>query len=141
MNFFNTNDFALNATAWQFDQNLKPDNATTPAYHYVTPSGTHPSGFYRQSGSLITDLSFPANTYEIFAYGDEPRCYALGAQVDVGGRFSTAKQVDLQTTWPLDTYSKGGYKEHLWHSAQFRSDNPSRSVFWKTVLGQNGFNL
>jgi hypothetical protein len=86
VNFYNTNDYAL-AGSWLIDQNLKPDDGFTPAYHFVTPSGTHPSGFYRQSGSTETDLYFPPNTYELFAYADEARSYALGAQAYVGGPF------------------------------------------------------
>ncbi len=144
VNFYNTNDYALSTTLWQFDQNLKPDNATTPAYHYVTPSGTHPSGFYRQSGSFQTDLFFQTNTYELFAYGDEARCYALGAQADVGGVFKVNgayQEIDLPSVWPIDTHPKIGnepYSAHVWHSAEFRSDNAQRWQFWYQTLHQMG---
>lgn len=72
-------------------------------------------------------------TNEIFAFGDEPRCYALGAQVNVGGVFkpgATYQQIDLNGS----TYNFG--PAHKGHSAQFRSDNITRAVFWDTLLKQ-----
>jgi hypothetical protein len=138
VNFFNTNDYALSAPLWQFNQNLKPDNATTPGYHYSSSSG-----FYKIIGAQtnsITYLSFPQDTYEIFAYCDEPRCYALGAQRDVGGVFKpgvTYQQVDLISVWPPDT-SGGNYGAHRWHSAEFRSDSAQRWQFWNEVLNRMG---
>jgi pimeloyl-ACP methyl ester carboxylesterase len=83
VNFYNTNDYALDK--WQIDQNWKPDNAKTPGYHYSSSSG-----FYKIIGAQTnstTYLSFPTNTFEIFAYGDEARCFALGAQAGVSGAF------------------------------------------------------
>jgi hypothetical protein len=137
VNFYNTNDYALDK--WTIDQNFKPDAGVTyPGYHYSTSSG-----FYRINGSFTTYLNFPADTYEIFAYGDEARCYALGAQADVGGRFTTAKQVDLHSVWPPDTYPqpRGLYSAHVWHSGQFRNDYAQQANFWATILGRTGFNL
>lgn len=70
------------------------------------------------------------DTYEIFARADEARCYAIGAQPNLGGPFVTAQQVDLQ----LPPYNYG--REHKFHSGQFRSDNMSRHIFWDTLLSR-----
>jgi len=147
VNFYNTNDYALHSAtfSWEYDQNQKPDISISgyPGYHYSV-SSLHPNGYYVQYGSASNafyNLNFPTNTYPIFAYCDQSWSYELGAQADVGGRFSTAIQVDLQTVWPTDTHPQGSFKEHVWHSAEFRSDNASRWNFWKTVLGNQGFNL
>ncbi|MEI7533958.1 MAG: alpha/beta hydrolase [Verrucomicrobiae bacterium] len=141
VNFYNANDFALNK--WLFDQQTKPDHGLTsyPGYHYSSSSG-----FYKITGAGTSSthyLDFPTNVYEIFAYCDEARCFALGAQVDVGGKFSGA-QLDLKTIWPDDTSTSDTnqkYKAHKWHSAEFNFDNIQQKDFWNAVLGQSGFGL
>ncbi len=133
VNFFNTNDWALTVT-WQLDQNTKPDSG----YNYQSSIDT----WWRLGLVLNTELVFPQDTYELFSYCDEARCYALGAQADVGGAFAAGAQTDLQSVWPPDTYSSStNYSAHVWHSAEFRSDAASRWGFWNAVLGPNGFNL
>jgi pimeloyl-ACP methyl ester carboxylesterase len=126
VNFYNTNDYALGASLWQFNQNLKPDGGSLPYPGYFYDSS---SGFYRINGSTTTYLNFPTNTYEIFAYGDEARCYALGAQQNVGGKFS-GNQVELD----IAPYSFT--EKHKYHSGEFRSDNAQRWQFWDQVLTQ-----
>lgn len=121
VNFFNTNDYALNVNNWQLNQNLKPDFG----YGYNSLDG-----FYE--GVLTTTLlSFPTNTYLIFAHCDEARCYALGAQPNVGGVFSS-NQVELD----LPPYNFGN--THKYHSGEFRSDNAQRGGFWEQVLEKMG---
>jgi hypothetical protein len=125
VNFYNTNDYALGW--WTVDQNNKPDIAISPGYHYSSSSG-----FYKIIGTgtnSTTYLSFPGNTYEIFAYGDPAWSYALGAQANVGGAFTTTKQVELNNA-PYNFAAT-----HKYHSGQFRSDNMSRAIFWNTVMG------
>jgi pimeloyl-ACP methyl ester carboxylesterase len=119
VNFFNTNDWALNSSHWQMDQNLKPDDGFAPYY---------PNYYFSRADD--TRLNFPTNTYEIFAYCDEARCFALGAQADVGGVFG-GNQRNLSTVWPYDA---GNYSTHRWHSAEFRSDNMQRALFWNQTL-------
>jgi hypothetical protein len=134
VNFFNTNDWAL-TTLWEPDQNLKPDNG----YHYISIGNQ--TNFYSGSNPYYTILLPPADRYSIFAYCDPATCMALGAQAGVDGVFNK-RQVDLPSVWPPDTYSNStNYNAHVWHSAEFRSDNPSQDIFWQTVLGRNGFNL
>jgi hypothetical protein len=121
INFYNQQDWAL--SYWQDDQNLKPQTG----YGY-----NDTDQFYR--GILTTTpLYFPANTYEIFAYADEARCFALGAQANVGGVFKvgeTYRQIELD----IAPYNFG--LEHKDHSGEFNSDNMSRSIFWNTALQQ-----
>lgn len=116
INFYNANDWALAANHWQLDQDLKPDRD----YLY---DGTDFSIEYHI-------LGLPQNTYQIFAYCDEARCYALGAQANVGGAFTTAKQTDLSQP----PYNFGG--QHKDHSGEFNSDNMNRALFWNQVLAQ-----
>jgi hypothetical protein len=116
VNFFNPKDFALNANNWQFNQDSKPDvgyNYTSPNWYFV-----------------LAELSFPADRYRIFAHADPSWSYALGAQVGVGGVFSTSRQVELD----LSPYNFD--IEHKYHSGQFRSDSSQRWLFWNQVLTQ-----
>jgi Alpha/beta hydrolase of unknown function (DUF900) len=112
VNFYNPNDWALDANHWQLDQDLKPD--TTYSW-----DGTH----FLMVASII---DFPAYTYRIFAYCDEARCYALGAQANVGGVFQN-QQIDLHASFDLGNLHKD-------HSGQFNSDNMNRWRFWQQFL-------
>jgi hypothetical protein len=85
---------------------------------------------YGSGTNQFQNLNFPGDTYTIFSYCDEARSYALGAQTNVAGVFSTAKQIDLEQL-PYNFSS-----EHKYHSGEFRSDNTQRGVFWNTVLIQ-----
>jgi len=118
INFYNANDWALAANHWQLDQDLKPDTG----YGYVQNEDYFFKGFYN------TELNFPADTYEIFAYCDEARCYAIGAQANVGGAFLPDQEIDLNAS----PYNFGS--EHNGHSAQFNSDNVDRYLFWEQLL-------
>lgn len=82
-------------------------------------------------------LLLPADTYEIFAYCDQAQSFALGAQADVGG----LSQQNLVNLWPPDTHPAHDYSAHVWHSAEFRSDNMAQHTFWNALLGSQGFNL
>jgi hypothetical protein len=126
VNFFNANDWALNADHWQLNQDLKPDFG----YSYNGYTGR----FFR--GTFILDeLFFPTNTYELFAYCIEARCYALGAQADVGGAFKANgiyQQVDLAA--PPFSFDI----QHKYHSGEFRSDNAQRWQYWNEAMFQMG---
>jgi hypothetical protein len=113
INFYNANDWALAANHWQLDQDLKPDRK----YLY---DGIN---FFSESHML----GLPQDTYQIFAYCDEARCYALGAQANVGGAFA-GNQLNLFASH----FSFGS--EHKGHSAQFNSDNMHRWLFWQQFL-------
>lgn len=129
-NFYNTNDYALGW--WVTNQRTKPDNATAPAYHWVTPSSTHPSGYYRQISTFETDLYYPTNAYEIFAYGVQSPCYALGATPNVGG----FGNVNLSGIWNYDPFTSNPnskFSDHCWHSAEFYFSTVEQSGWWSSL--------
>ena len=119
INFYNPQDYAFAATRWQLDQDLKPAGTINYAWDGYEFSWGH--GEDRQV------LNFPEDTYQIFAFCDEARCYALGAQANVGGRFSYSEEIDLDDSYDFGSAHKG-------HSAQFRSTNMRRSLFWNDML-------
>jgi hypothetical protein len=123
VNFYNADDFALEA--WETDQNLKPDNSI--GYMYYPPGSGAPE--FQHTGSFNPRvLTFPADTHELFAFTIEARCFSLGAQVNVDGVFIPAEQVDLKAA----PYEFGS--AHKGHSAQFRSTNMKRHIFWQKLL-------
>jgi len=74
------------------DQNKKPD------YGYDwTPQNNAPETYtYRTPYSDIArNLFFPQDTFEIFSYVTEGRCFALGQQHGVNGVFSPGLEVDM----------------------------------------------
>jgi hypothetical protein len=119
INFFNPVDYALSG-GWEMNQDMKPDDTQG----YVYNNGI----FYHNYPITGTAMSFPTNTYELFAYAVEARCRALGAQVNVGGAFVRASEVDLNGPG----YSFGS--PHKGHSAEFRSSNMNRAAFWNRLL-------
>jgi len=129
VNFFNVNDYAL--SRWIIDQDFKPDSAlfSATAYGYSSESG-----FYKITGSSTYYLDFPANTYEIFAYGDEARSFALGTTASVN-RFTPQNVISL---WPADLHEPGDYSAHVWHSAEFNFDNMQQRDYWRNLMSQFG---
>jgi hypothetical protein len=121
VDFFNTNDWAL-TQLWERDQNLKPD----AGYEYSSSSDS----WSQETPFLNTPLLFPRDTYTIYSFCDQAHAYALGAQANVGGAFTAARQVELDSA----PYSFG--PQHIYHSAEFRSDNPQRWQFWNQLLVQ-----
>jgi hypothetical protein len=117
INYFNTNDYLLTG-AWRRTQDEKPDIGY----------GWDGTNFFRGFPLSYSLLLFPTNTYEIFAYCDEARCEAIGAQPNLGGQFNTSFQVNLAA--PLYSFSA----EQKDHSAQFLSDCADRWPFWDAVL-------
>jgi hypothetical protein len=115
VNFLNTNDWALGGPWLEF-QNQKPN--LYPTFSYTSPND------YEEG---LTRLYFPANTYVIFNALIQARCYALGAQLNVNGAF-TGNQNELDVA----PYSFGS--QHIYHSGEFRSDNPQRWQFWNRFL-------
>ena len=125
INLFNGGDWAL-STAWLTFQNLKP---SLSGYGFSNSSGTN-AYFTIVGGEYKTYFTFPSDTYELFANLIQSRSYALGEEYNVGGSFSTARQVQLDAA----PYNFG--TEHIYHSAEFRSDSPQIWPFWNQVLVQ-----
>jgi hypothetical protein len=124
INFYNPVDYALGF--WETDQDIKPAESLGYTYQGIFPA------FKRGN----TELSFPTgppfaldwrDTYEIFSFADEARCYALGASADVRGVFDVQAEVLLDPDFAFGSAHKG-------HSAEFRSTNMKRAPFWDTLL-------
>jgi hypothetical protein len=126
VNFYNPNDWALN-NGWLTFQETK--NALNPSYAFVPPNT-----YYKQVLTR-TCLYFPGDTYELFANLIQARCFALGMQPNVGGVFKVNgayQQIELDA----QPYNFG--PQHIYHSGEFRSDNPQRWQFWYQTLHQMG---
>lgn len=140
-NYYNVNDYALGPPYWQLDQMTKPD-VRTYRYYYDSSDITTVQDLFRKG---LMPLIFPVvdlhlgdasnvqNRYEIMAYDSEPRSKALGGISSVTG-FSPS---DLQLVWPPDS-TLNNYKDHRWHSAQFRFTNADQNDYWKAVMDEFG---
>jgi hypothetical protein len=89
---------------------------------------------------IETELYFPTNTYEMFAYAVESRSYALGATANVNGfiPLNLADQTIDSPIWPPDPY-ENSYKDHPWHSAEFLFSSAEQWNFWNKMMLQFGF--
>jgi len=124
INFYNPVDWALDW--WEFDQNLKPTDTLDYSYEAAT------SQFFRHRGTAAERLlTCPTNTFELFSYGVESQCYALGQQAGVDGVFDPTREVRLDPEFNFGSAHKG-------HSAQFRSTNMKRAGFWTVLLEEFG---
>ncbi len=124
VNFYNQSDWALNL--WLTDQNFKPADTLDYSFEIST------NAFFQFQGTPSQRiLTTPANTFELFAFCVEGQCWALGAQTNVAGVFTTARQLDLDATFSFGNAHKG-------HSAQFRSTNMRSAAFWTTFATRMG---
>lgn len=124
INFYLPVDAALNQ--WQTDQNFKPANSIGYMYDSALQQ------FRREViGEDVRILTAPTNTYELFAYCVESRCFPLGQQAQVGGVFDSSAEVLLDPTFGFGDQMKG-------HSGQFRSTNMRRSAFWTQLMQSFG---
>jgi len=154
INFYNTNDYALNSSHWQLDEKVKPDSVIgiAPPYGYNgSPSDNPPlqDGFYStyppyigplQTVLYLGNANSVSNRYEITAFAAEPRSLAMGTTPDVGG---LNRNVDLTRSsptriWPVDS---NNYIAHFWHSAEFRGDYWQMQGYWNELLSSEAFNL
>ncbi len=124
LNYFNQDDFALDK--WKIGQNTKPDWS----WGYFYSASHSPTGFYKvpygAGSSPVLELTFPEDTYSIFAFAAEARCTALGATLGVTGAFDQPSEYDLQS-WL--NYAR----THNFHSKQFRSTIGMQWQFWSRV--------
>jgi Alpha/beta hydrolase of unknown function (DUF900) len=147
INFYNTNDFALAAPRWCFDQITKPDYIPPNNFYYYGGSLSDPTPwnkFYDSpiaggAGVLVDIVTNLNNHYKIMAYAAEPRSTALGATPSVG---NLTGNLNLTTVWPTDI-SGHNYADHFWHSAEFRGDYWQERNYWNTLLFSSlyGFNI
>ena len=148
ISFYNTNDYALRFLGWQVDQLTKPDqsvveNGINWNYGYSgSPNDPAPwNNFYKESTNstvyfnIVTSLN---NHYEVMAYAAQSYTTALGTTPGVTNLVS----LNLTAIWPSDP-TGNNYKEHFWHSAEFRGDSVWEWGYWNTLLfsSQFGFNI
>lgn len=112
VNFYNTNDFALNF--WVANQLLKPDGTLG----YTVLPGLETELF---PSTVITDPR------EIMAFAARPRSYTVGAQPNVEGVIFTANQVDLTAQF--------GFLDQYWdHSGEFNRNIQQTGGFYGALL-------
>lgn len=120
INYHNNDDYALGS--WCANQSLKPDIGSIHyrGYRY-TPAIGFWQGYYGPDNIPVARiLDEYSDRFEIFGMAAEARCYAIGAQPNVGGAFRN--QLDLQAAFG---FGKPGYD----HSAQFNSNIQARHLF------------
>jgi len=142
VNFCNANDYALSPDAWCFNQELKPDTGIGYSYGYLGSTNDPPpwnNFFYSSTARSVTFdiINRQQDLYTVMAYAAESRSKALGATTNVGG---LTGNVDLQQVWQDDP-SGNQFRDHFWHSAQFRGDNWQQMSYWNALLGVTGFSL
>ncbi len=153
INFYNINDYALQRSAWQRDELLKPDlyvleNGIHWDYGYDGDVSDPPpwNNFFKQGSSTNATVDFNIvnnlnNRYEVMAYDAQSWTTALGA---TPGVHNVAKSVDLTSQdngiWPTDP-TGNNYTEHFWHSAEFRGDNELMQGYWSELLSSEAFGL
>jgi len=152
ISFYNTNDFALKRSVWQFDQLLKPDqnvlqNGLDWNYHYNgSPSDPAPwNHFYKVNLLLNTGVTFDivnvlTNRYEVMGYAAQSWTTALGATLNVA---NLTRSLNLTTAWLSPDPLGNNYASHFYHSAEFRGDTIWEWGYWNTLLfsSQSGFNI
>jgi hypothetical protein len=151
VNFYNTNDYALQRSAWQLNQLLKPDQ-------FVLLGGTHwdysyngltndppPWNHFEKAVSLGFDIvSFDivnalTNRYEVMGLAAESWTTAFGATPGVQ---NIRRSIDLSQLWPPDSaHPTHPFDEHFYHSAEFRGDYWQQQGYWTELLRADAFNL
>ncbi|MBI2517442.1 MAG: alpha/beta fold hydrolase [Opitutae bacterium] len=153
VNFYNENDWALAAPAWQFNQITKPDFADYPSllWDYVyegDPEGAPLSDGFRKYGKYtnptylavlgLGNRTTLADRYEITSFAAESRMKALGATSNISQGISRAVNLQSSGIWPADA---DNHSAHKWHSAEFRSTIQRQRNYWKTLLSDQAFDL
>jgi hypothetical protein len=155
INFYNINDYALWTDVWQLNQYFKPDRldpgkqpwtyryagdfAAIPVQDEFRKDYFDPRDPAHDLQLRLGDSIDVRDRYEIMAFAAESRSKALGATNNVS---TLTDNVNLQTIWPADVESPARpYASHKWHSAEFRSTNMRQQGYWKTLLGERGFNI
>ena len=156
VSFYNTNDYALQRSAWQLNQLLKPDQYVPMGgslwdygYNGLT-NDPPPWNHFEKSASLgVTIINFDivnvlTNRYEVMGLAAESWTTALGA---TPGVLNLNRSIDLTRTaptriWPPDqTHPDHPNDEHFYHSAEFRGDYWQQQNYWTELLGIDAFNL
>jgi hypothetical protein len=151
VSFYNTNDYALQRSAWQLNQLLKPDQYVPIggslwdySYNGLT-NDPPPWNHFEKAVSLgVTIVNFDivnllTNRYEVMALAAESWTTAFGATPGVQ---NIRRGVDLSQLWPPDlTHPTHPFDEHFYHSAEFRGDYWQQQGYWRELLGSDVFKL
>jgi hypothetical protein len=151
VNFYNTNDYALQRSVWQLNQLLKPDqqvhsggfvwsygyngatNDPPPWNHF---SKSDPLGANTVTFDIVNVLT---NRYEVMALAAQSWTTALGATPGVQ---HVSDNIYLGLVWPPDlNHPTHPFDEHFYHSAEFRGDYWQMQGYWTELLGSDAFNL
>jgi hypothetical protein len=97
----------------------------------VSHTGIFPTQLELGNASNVQDR------YEILAYDAQPLSHALGAVPDVSKGVFAQSQNLMYPLWPQDL-SGHFYKDHRWHSAEFRFTNADQENYWNTLMKQFG---
>ena len=152
INFYNTNDYALQRSVWQLNQLIKPDHlvAQGPStwdygYDGSTSDPAPWNNFYKQNDLTYTRVTFDivnvlTNRYEVMGLDAQSWTTAFGA---TPGVHNFAANVDLTTLWPSPDPLNNNYASHFYHSAEFRGDCWQEWNYWNTLLFSkaSGFNI
>jgi len=151
INFYNTNDFALQRSVWQLNQLFKPDAVVseqdaTWTYTYTGATNDPPpwNNFLKAKSFGIAHVNFDivnvlTNRYEVMALAAQSYSTALGA---THGVQHMADSIYLGQVWPPDlAHPTHPFDEHFYHSAQFRGDYWQQQGYWAELLGADAFNL
>ena len=152
ISFYNTNDYALQRSAWQRDELLKPDQLVLEGssvwdYKYNgSPNDPAPwNNFYKQNDVTYATVNFDivgnlANRYEVMGYAAQSYTTALGATPNVG---NLTRSLNLIAVWPSPDPLGKNYTSHFYHSAEFRGNTVLEWGYWNTLLfsSQFGFNI
>ena len=151
VDFYNTNDYALQRDVWQLNQLLKPDQfallgGTHWDYTYNGPvTDPPPWNHFDKAVSLGFSIVYfdivnvLTNRYEVMGLAAQSWTTALGA---TPGAQNIRRSVDLSLVWPADSvHPAHPFDEHFYHSAEFRGDYWQQQNYWLELLGANAFNL
>lgn len=120
-NFYNEDDYALEG--WEVIQNWKPNITEGYRCDAFNPALNDGNFLY----VAYPPLTFPSDTYEIFAHCAEARSFALGTRSLNGAKGN----FDLQN-FSDDAFDFGGDPED--HSGQWNGTMMIRHEFWKILL-------
>jgi hypothetical protein len=138
VNYYNPQDYALTGNGlslladdgsqpgWMTDQRMKPNLG----YWYSNLVGFEEDPLFHLEPK---HFAFPADRFTIFSYCAEARSLALGA-TSTGGVFATASSLNVD----LSGVTFGFGRQHIFHSAQFRSSFPLRQSYWLRLLVEIG---
>jgi hypothetical protein len=156
VNFFNTNDYALQTPRWEFNQIVKPDEGAgfdifnyffdgfpydlTENYTQGNPDDNSPWNHFGKNNAIIDIVTNIVGRYEIMAFAAEARSRALGRTPSVATLDGNLNLADVWATDPQNNVPDQ-FSRHKWHSAQFRSTIMKQQNYWRQLLGNQGFDI